>query len=115
MNEFAKFFAKKSFGAFTSIEKSFLKLLFENVTIVISQDYSLAKIADSVGVITCNAIGLYRPLDGITNPKYKLLHFLTTNCFCREKALAFNLDRCCYLALYLQLNLSIVYNVSSAN
>jgi hypothetical protein len=26
-------------------------------------------------------IGLYHPLDGITNPKYKLLQFLKTNNF----------------------------------
>jgi hypothetical protein len=26
-------------------------------------------------------IGLYHPLDGVTNPKYKLLHFLTTTFF----------------------------------
>jgi hypothetical protein len=25
--------------------------------------------------------GLHQPLDGITNPKYKLLHFLTTKYF----------------------------------
>ncbi len=32
------------------------------------------------------SIGPYHPLDGITNPKYKLLHFLTTkNNFCEEK------------------------------
>jgi len=49
-------------------------------------------------------IGLYHPLDGITDPKYKLLHFLTTNFFCKEKkAIAFNRDRCCHLALCLRL------------
>jgi hypothetical protein len=26
-------------------------------------------------------IGLYHTLDGVTNRKYKLLHFLTTKCF----------------------------------
>jgi hypothetical protein len=31
----------------------------------------------------------YHPLDGITNPKYKL-YFLTTNFLRKEKALAFN-------------------------
>jgi hypothetical protein len=30
-------------------------------------------------------IGLYHPLDGITNPKYKLLHFLTNKKFCKGK------------------------------
>jgi hypothetical protein len=45
-------------------------------------------------------IGLYHPLDGITNPKYKLLILLTTKFFCKEKkALAFNWDGCCHLAL----------------
>jgi hypothetical protein len=49
---------------------------------------------------------LDHPLDGITNPKYKLLHFLTTKVFCKEKkALAFNRDRCCHLVLCLQLML----------
>ncbi len=47
---------------------------------------------------------LDRPLDGVTNPKHKLLHFLTTKFFCKEnKALAFNRDRCCHLVLCLQL------------
>jgi hypothetical protein len=50
------------------------------------------------------AIGLYHPLDGITNPKYKLFYFLTTNVFCKEKkALILNLDRCCHLVLCLLL------------
>jgi hypothetical protein len=47
-------------------------------------------------------VGLYHPLDGIPNPKYKLLHFLTTKLFRKEKkALAFNWDRCCHLAFCL--------------
>ncbi len=38
------------------------------------------------------------PLDGVTNPKYKLLHLFTTIIFYKEKkALAFNRDRCCHL------------------
>jgi hypothetical protein len=49
-------------------------------------------------------IRLYHPLDGITNLKYKLLCFLTP---CKKnskrKTLAFNQDRCCQLALCLQL------------
>jgi hypothetical protein len=49
-------------------------------------------------------IGLYCPPDGITNPKYKSFHFLTTKLFCKEKkALAFNWDRCCHRVLCLQL------------
>jgi hypothetical protein len=36
---------------------------------------------------------LHHPLDDITNPKYKLLHFITTNFFGqRKKALAFKRD-----------------------
>jgi len=64
--------------------------------------------------------GLYHPLDGVSNLKYKLLHFLTTKIkFCKEKALAFNQDRYCHLALCLWLilfhvvgfrNKIIIYN-----
>jgi hypothetical protein len=51
-----------------------------------------------------HSIGLYHPLDGVTNPRYTLLCFLTTNFFYKEKkALAFNWDRCCHLALCLRL------------
>jgi hypothetical protein len=53
---------------------------------------------------TGKTIGLHHPLDGVTNPKYKLLHFIQlTNLFCKEKALAFNWDTCCHLALCLWL------------
>jgi hypothetical protein len=49
-------------------------------------------------------MGLDHPLDGVTNPKYKLVHFLTTKFFCKEKkAIAFNWDRCCHLVFCLQL------------
>jgi hypothetical protein len=49
-------------------------------------------------------IRFYHPLDGVTDPKYKLLHFLKTEFFLqREKALAFNQDICCHLALCLRL------------
>ena len=49
-------------------------------------------------------MGLDHPLDGITNHKYKLLHFLAIIIFYKEKkALAFNQDMCCHLALCLQL------------
>ena len=35
-------------------------------------------------------IGLYHPLDGIANPKYKLLQFLTSNTFLqREEGTSF--------------------------
>ncbi len=43
-------------------------------------------------------IGLYHPLDGVTNLKYKLLCFLTPNkIILQEKG--GNQDRCCHLAL----------------
>jgi hypothetical protein len=46
---------------------------------------------------------LCQPPDGSTNPKYKLLCFITTKKICKEKnALAFNRDRCCHLVLCLQ-------------
>jgi hypothetical protein len=49
-------------------------------------------------------MGFYHPLDGVTNLKYKLLYFLTPNKKISErKALAFNRDRCCHLALGLWL------------
>ncbi len=51
----------------------------------------------------CQAIGFYHPLDGVTNLKYKLLCFLTPNKKFSKKALAINQDRCCHLALCLQL------------
>jgi hypothetical protein len=31
------------------------------------------------------AIGLYHPLDGIANPKYKLFYFLTTKSFLQRE------------------------------
>ena len=46
------------------------------------------------------------PLDGVTNPKYKLLYFLTTIFVWKwKKVPAFNWDRCCHLALCLWLTL----------
>jgi hypothetical protein len=49
-------------------------------------------------------IGLHHPLDGVTNPEYKLLHFIQITIFCKEKkALPFNRDGCCHLALCLWL------------
>ncbi len=55
-------------------------------------------------IFPSNAMRLCHPPDGITNPKYKLQCFITTKFFCKEKnALAFNWDRCCHLALCLQL------------
>jgi hypothetical protein len=36
-----------------------------------------------------HSIGLHHPLDGATNPKYKLLHFLTANFWNREEGPSF--------------------------
>ncbi len=47
-------------------------------------------------------IGLYHPLKGITKHNYKFLCLYTT-IFCKEKALAFNSDRCCHQVLCLQM------------
>jgi hypothetical protein len=49
-----------------------------------------------------NQMGSYQPLDGVTNLKYKLLYFLTQK-NSKRKALAFNRDRWCHLAICLQL------------
>jgi len=50
------------------------------------------------------AIGLHHPLDGVTNPEYKLLRFMQLNFLLREEGtIAFNRDRCCHLVLCLQL------------
>jgi hypothetical protein len=38
-------------------------------------------------------IGLYHPLDGITNPKYKLLLFITANFLQRKVGTIFNRDK----------------------
>ncbi len=47
---------------------------------------------------------LCHPPDGSTSSKYRLLCFMTTKKFCKEKnTLAFNLDRWCHLVLCLRL------------
>jgi len=94
---------KLEFYSFTAVKTKNISfysckcIYFAEVKICLS-----AKISKTT--ITVNiSIGLYDPLDGITNPKYKLLHFLAT-IFCKEKkALAFYRDKCCHLALCLQL------------
>jgi len=59
-------------------------------------------------------IGLYQPIDGITNLRYKLLCFLTPNKkISKRKALAFNRDRCCHLVpcfrlIHFHLNRSVI-------
>jgi hypothetical protein len=39
-------------------------------------------VIEGISEETDRTVGLYQPLDGITNPKYNLLHFLTT-IFCK--------------------------------
>jgi hypothetical protein len=48
---------------------------------------------------------LYHPLDGIANANNKLLRFLANKFFGgkEKRALTFNRDRCCHLALCLRL------------
>jgi hypothetical protein len=60
-----------------------------------------------------DGIGLHHSLDGVTNPEYKLLHFIQrTNFFGKgEKALAFNQDRCFHLAFCLQLILFHCFSI----
>ncbi len=74
--------------------------------------YSQTKDSFSIKFSTCafgglapsSQMRLCQPPDGNTNPKYKLLCFITTKKFCKEKnALAFNRDKCCHLVLCLQL------------
>jgi hypothetical protein len=63
-----------------------------------------------------DGMGLYHPPDGVTNLKYKLLCFLIPNKkFSKRKVLAFNRDRCCHLALCLQLILFHYYIIESRN
>ncbi len=58
-----------------------------------------------LGYSSWKPIGLHYPLDGITNPKYKLLHFLATKIFLgkEKKALALDQERCYHLVLCLWL------------
>jgi hypothetical protein len=57
-------------------------------------------------------MGLYHPLDGNINLKYKLLCFLTPNKkLSKKKALAFNRERCCHQALCLRLILFHLYQL----
>jgi hypothetical protein len=37
------------------------------------------------GIFCFPTIGVYRLLDGVTNPMYKLLHFLTNNIFLQRE------------------------------
>ena len=83
--------------------RSFLKLCHSKLYFLShlrsTQQISLKKKKKSL-----DEIGLYHPLAGITNLKYKLLCFLTPDKkISKRKALAFNQDRCCHLALCLQL------------
>jgi hypothetical protein len=71
---------------------------------VVASNPMLYYLKSSNDIINKHAIGLYHPIDGVTSLKYKLLCSITTNFFQKErKALAFNRDRCCHLALCLWL------------
>ncbi len=70
----------------------------------------MAEVAVAAAVATVHAVvvvatlGLYHPLDGDTNLKYKLLCFLIPNKKdFKEKDTCFNPNRCCHLALCLHL------------
>jgi hypothetical protein len=69
-----------------------------------------------VTLIVLVPMGLYHPIDGVANLKYKL-YFLTPD---KKKnsernALAFNWDRCCHLAICLLLiSLPLLYSGSTA-
>jgi hypothetical protein len=61
-------------------------------------------------------MGLYHPLDGAANLKYKLLYFLAPNKkISKRKALAFNWDRYCHLAICLWLILFHYIELSQFN
>jgi hypothetical protein len=75
--------------------------------------FKLQKIRHLWQIIT---IGLHHPLDGVMNPKYKLLRFIQLTIFCKKKrAQAFNKDRCCHLALCLRLILFYCYPAQVSN
>ncbi len=48
-------------------------------------------------------IRLHYPINGVRDPKYKLLHFIQLTFFLKKRELAFNRDRCCHLVLCLRL------------
>jgi hypothetical protein len=73
---------------------------FVGKEVALSRDASIAFLTCLVDL----AMRLCQPPDGSTSPKYKLLCFITTKFFCKEKnALAFNRDRCYHLVLCLRL------------
>ncbi len=57
----------------------------------------------SVCICMFRSMGLYHPLDGITNLKYKLFFSTPNKKISKRKALAFNRGRCCHLAICLRL------------
>ena len=56
---------------------------------VFDNKYSLKDWSNSASLITNFTMGLYHPLDGVTNLKYKLLYFLTPNKKLIEKGTSF--------------------------
>jgi hypothetical protein len=98
-----------SFQTFQN-SKSFIKEMSHFYSTTNTDDSSLY-LKNITSLILRIAMGLDHPLDGITNPKYKLLHLIKTKFFCKEKkALAFNRDSCCHLVLCLQLILFHLYH-----
>ncbi len=60
-------------------------------------------VASTLAYYDTTKIWLHNPLDGTTNTKHNLLHFLKAN-FCKQKKnLGFYWDKCCQLALFLWL------------
>jgi hypothetical protein len=53
--------------------KTFIKTTLRIKTLIIT--------TFSIKTVRIQITGLYHPLDGVTNPNYKLLHFLTTILF----------------------------------
>jgi len=95
-------------GCYASI-RIWSKLTFE----IVPQSRQIKKIwcyFHPSWIITIVWIGLYHPLDGITNLKFKLLCFLTpSKKISKRKVLAFNRDRSCHLMLCLQLILLLLH------
>jgi hypothetical protein len=82
---FVKIFAKKDFFFWRKQDFFFeiVKVIssFRNLTNKIF--LKMLKMRPS-GNFNLKFIGLYHQLDGVTNPKYKFLHFLTTKFFAKR-------------------------------
>jgi hypothetical protein len=67
--------------------------MFGSAISVLNVDYDVMRNVPILTIhsyITHFSMGLYHPLDGVTNFKYKLLYFLTTNnTIFKEKGISF--------------------------